>query len=86
MEKDITEDAKKVCSGIKELLGTNSYRPANYTLNHIVDVFRGGSTIYIAYIIGSFYACRPALVLRKVLTPGIDVYSLFYTYDKSFLQ
>ena len=61
MEKDITEDAKKVCSGIKELLGTNSYRPANYTLNHIVDVFRGGSTVYNCTSLGVFVSMQVGL-------------------------
>lgn len=42
IEKDITEDAKKICVGVKELLGPNQQRPSNFTLKHVVDVFRGG--------------------------------------------
>ncbi|XP_067935210.1 recQ-like DNA helicase BLM isoform X2 [Watersipora subatra] len=48
IEKDVTEDAKKVCIGVKELLGPVSSRPANFTLKHLVDIFRGAQTSKIA--------------------------------------
>ena len=40
-EKDVTDDCRKICSGIKELMGPNQHRPCNHTVRTAVDVFRG---------------------------------------------
>ena len=56
MEKDVTEDSKKICQGVKEMIG-NGLRPPNFTLQHLSDVLRGNGCIH----------CKPPCQVSQLL-------------------
>ena len=44
VQTDVTEDCKAIVAGVDSICGKAGKWSNNYTLNHFVDIFKGGAT------------------------------------------